>query len=65
MNMMKESALSLKETFYKIAELSFSRSPSQALREEIAKIGRDGEAKMFEVTEGVKHIKMQYGHLDY
>lgn len=57
MNMMKQSALSLKETFYKIAEVSFSRSPSQRLREEIAKIGRDGEAKMFEVTEGVNTHK--------
>ena len=56
-DMMRNSAISLEETFYKIADISYKRSPSQQLREEIAAIGRDGEQTMFKVTNGVNTHK--------
>src|SRR5699024_2767090 len=55
--MMKDSAYSLKDTFMNIAKASYGRYPSQELREEIAVIGRKGEKRMFEVTEGVNTHK--------
>lgn len=57
LDMMRDSANSLEETFYKIADISYNRSPSQQLREEIAAIGRDGEQTMFKVTNRVNTHK--------
>lgn len=57
LHMMRASAVSLKETFYNIADVSYNRTPSQQLREEIAAIGRSGERRMFEVTGGVNTHK--------
>jgi triphosphoribosyl-dephospho-CoA synthase len=54
---MRASAESLKETFEKIAFVSYGRQPSQSLREEMAAIGRDGEKRMFEVTGGINTHK--------
>jgi triphosphoribosyl-dephospho-CoA synthase len=55
--LMRTSAESLADTFEKIAFISYGRSPSQSLREEIAAIGRDGEKRMFKVTGGVNTHK--------
>ena len=55
--LMKESALSLKGTFYEIAFISFGEKPSQRIREEVAEIGRMGEMKMYEATNGVNAHK--------
>ncbi|MBD1379434.1 triphosphoribosyl-dephospho-CoA synthase [Bacillus sp. IB182487] len=55
--LMTDSAQSLKNAFENIAFISFGRQPSQSLREEIAAIGRDGEAAMFAVTCGVNTHK--------
>ncbi|MGM0876059.1 MAG: triphosphoribosyl-dephospho-CoA synthase [Bacillota bacterium] len=55
--LMRKSSESLGDTFEKIAFISYGRSPSQSLREEIAAIGRDGEKRMFEVTGGVNTHK--------
>ncbi|QBP40166.1 triphosphoribosyl-dephospho-CoA synthase [Paenisporosarcina antarctica] len=57
LQLMRISAESLTETFEKIAFISYGRSPSQSLREEIAEIGRAGEKRMFEVTFGVNTHK--------
>ncbi|MBN8203111.1 triphosphoribosyl-dephospho-CoA synthase [Bacillus sp. NTK034] len=51
------SAIALEDTFRKIAETSFNRTPSQELREEIAMIGRRGEQEMFLATGGVNTHK--------
>lgn len=56
-DLMIESAKSLQDTFEKIAYVSMEKEVSQQLREEIAMIGRDGEAKMFAVTNGVNTHK--------
>ncbi|MFD2682440.1 triphosphoribosyl-dephospho-CoA synthase [Bacillus seohaeanensis] len=55
--LMRSSAESLAETFEQIAYVSYGRNPSQSLREEIAAIGRAGEKKMFEATNGVNTHK--------
>jgi triphosphoribosyl-dephospho-CoA synthase len=55
--LMRKSAISLKETFEQIAFISYGNSPSLSLREEIAAIGRTGENKMFETTGGVNTHK--------
>jgi triphosphoribosyl-dephospho-CoA synthase len=55
--LMRSSAESLAETFEQIACVSYGRNPSQPLREEIAAIGRTGEKKMFEATNGVNTHK--------
>jgi triphosphoribosyl-dephospho-CoA synthase len=55
--LMIASAESLAGTFEKIAYISYGRSPSQLVREEIAAIGRNGEKRMFEVTCGVNTHK--------
>lgn len=55
--MMVDSANSLKETFYKMAIVSFNEKPSQYLREKIGEIGREGEKIMFQVTKGVNTHK--------
>src|SRR5690625_1733194 len=57
LDMMRASAISLEETFYNIASISYNRSPSQQLREEIEAIGRVGEQKMSEVTNEVNTHK--------
>lgn len=56
-DMMKDSANSLKDTFYNIAKSSYNRFPSQALREDIAEIGRIGEQNMFAITNGINTHK--------
>ncbi|MFC0272670.1 triphosphoribosyl-dephospho-CoA synthase [Metabacillus herbersteinensis] len=55
--LMRTSAESLADTFEQIAFISYGRTPSQSLREEIAAIGRNGEKRMFEVTCGVNTHK--------
>ena len=55
--LMRASAESLRDTFKEIALISYDRSPSQSLREEIAAIGRDGEKRMFGVTGGINTHK--------
>lgn len=55
--LMKKSADSLKDTFYNIAFISFGQKPSQRLREEIATIGRHGEERMYEATNGINTHK--------
>ncbi|MBT2582824.1 triphosphoribosyl-dephospho-CoA synthase [Planococcus sp. ISL-109] len=55
--LMRESAESLRDTFEQIALVSYGRRPSQSLREEIALIGRAGEARMLQVTGGVNTHK--------
>ncbi|PJN91719.1 triphosphoribosyl-dephospho-CoA synthase [Bacillus sp. mrc49] len=56
-HLMRKSALSLKETFARIAYISHGRTPSLPLRREIATIGREGETCMFETTGGVNTHK--------
>lgn len=56
-DLMRKSAISLKETFEEIAFTSYERNPSPSLREEIAKIGRYGENIMFKTTGGVNTHK--------
>lgn len=56
-DLMKKSAESLKETFIEIAYISYGMEPSQSIREKIAAIGREGEKKMFHVTNGVNTHK--------
>ncbi len=55
--LMRASAESLRDTFKEIAFISYDRSLSQSLREEIAAIGRDGEKRMFGVTGGINTHK--------
>lgn len=57
LDQMRASANSLEETFLDIATISYDRKPSQDLREEIAAIGRNGEKRMYEVTNGVNTHK--------
>lgn len=57
LKMMLNSACSLTSTFKKIAHVSYGKSPTQDIREEIAKIGREGEKKMFESTNNVNTHK--------
>lgn len=55
--LMRASADSLRDTVKEIVFVSYGRLPSQSLREEIAAIGRDGEKRMFEVTDGINTHK--------
>lgn len=55
--MMLHSACSLTSTFKKIAHVSYGKSPTQDIREEIAKIGRAGEKKMFKSTNNINTHK--------
>ncbi|HZG71846.1 MAG TPA: triphosphoribosyl-dephospho-CoA synthase [Chondromyces sp.] len=55
--LMIKSARALKDTFTKMAYVSFDLEPSQFLREEIAAIGRIGESIMYQTTEGVNTHK--------
>ncbi|MCI2257044.1 triphosphoribosyl-dephospho-CoA synthase [Domibacillus sp. PGB-M46] len=56
-DLMRKSAVSLRETFEGIAYISYGRSPSILLREEIGAIGRKGEQRMLETTGGVNTHK--------
>ncbi|WP_096203169.1 triphosphoribosyl-dephospho-CoA synthase [Bacillus sp. FJAT-45350] len=51
--LMRLSANVLHPTFAEIARVSYKRTVSQELREEIAMIGREGEKNMLEATDGV------------
>ncbi|HHW37254.1 MAG TPA: triphosphoribosyl-dephospho-CoA synthase [Bacillales bacterium] len=55
--LMKKSAESLKETFVEIAYISHGLEPSQSIREKIAAIGREGEKRMLQATNGVNTHK--------
>lgn len=55
--LMRTSAEALFDTFAEIASVSFGRTPSQTVREEIAAIGRRGEQIMFEATGGINTHK--------
>lgn len=57
LKIMLNSAYSLSATFKKITQISYGKSPTQEIREEIAKIGREGEKKMFESTNNVNTHK--------
>ncbi|WEG17724.1 triphosphoribosyl-dephospho-CoA synthase [Alkalihalophilus pseudofirmus] len=54
---MLKSAESLRQTFEEIAAVSYNEEPSQMLREEIARIGRDGEKTMYQATGGTNSHK--------
>lgn len=56
-SMMVNSANSLHKTFYKMALIAYGNRPSLYLREKIGEIGREGEAEMFRVTNGVNTHK--------
>ncbi len=49
---MLRSAHALAPTFLAIARASANVEPSQALREQLARIGREGEAAMMRATDG-------------
>ncbi|SAL38278.1 triphosphoribosyl-dephospho-CoA synthase [Caballeronia peredens] len=49
---MLRSARALQPTFFAIARAASSAPPSQALREQLARIGREGEAAMMRATDG-------------
>ncbi|KRF52764.1 triphosphoribosyl-dephospho-CoA synthase MdcB [Bacillus sp. Soil531] len=51
------SAYALQPTFLQIALYSQGKQPSQMLREEIARIGREGEQIMYAATDGVNTHK--------
>ena len=51
------SAYALQPTFLQIALYSQGKQPSQMLREEIARIGREGEQIMYGATDGVNTHK--------
>ncbi|WDF52047.1 triphosphoribosyl-dephospho-CoA synthase [Paenibacillus sp. KACC 21273] len=51
--LMYNSAESLRSTFIQIAQSSYGNSANQSLREQLAWIGRHGEQHMLEVTKGV------------
>ena len=55
--LMIRSAYSLRQTFAEIALAAFRLSPSQSLREEIARIGRQGENAMYAATGGTNTHK--------
>ncbi|MFD0825524.1 triphosphoribosyl-dephospho-CoA synthase [Neobacillus sp. M.A.Huq-85] len=55
--LMVKSARSLEPAFSEIAQVSWGRTPSQELREEIAAIGRQGEIDMFHATGGINTHK--------
>lgn len=55
--LMRKSAIGLHETFYQIAMLHYGKAPTIELREQFGKIGRMGEARMFEVTKDVNTHK--------
>lgn len=55
--MMIKSALCLRETFYKLAQVAYGKKPSQTLREKVGEIGREGEKIMYQVTGGVNTHK--------
>jgi len=57
LSMMVKSANSLHETFYEMAMIAFGEKPSQYLREKIGEIGRSGEGRMYQVTNGVNTHK--------
>lgn len=56
-SMMMNSAISLEETFYKMAILSMEQQPSQTLREKFGEVGREGERQMYMLTNGVNTHK--------
>lgn len=56
-SMMINSAISLEETFYKMALLSMEQQHSQTLREKFGEIGREGERQMYTLTNGVNTHK--------
>ncbi|MGI9075527.1 MAG: triphosphoribosyl-dephospho-CoA synthase [Bryobacteraceae bacterium] len=53
LRLMHRSAHSLNPTFQAIAEASWGKRPSQALREDLAEIGRTGECRMLAATDGI------------
>lgn len=55
--MMRESAICLHDTFYKMADLHYDKSPTVLLREQFGVIGRIGEKRMYAVTNGVNTHK--------
>lgn len=50
---MERSALSLHDTFYALAIAGWQRPADGALRQEIGRIGREGERRMMAATGGV------------
>ena len=55
--LMRTSAQALKPTFEHIARVCFGKKPDVAIRVEIGRIGRDGEAAMYKATGGVNTHK--------
>ncbi|MFB6364935.1 triphosphoribosyl-dephospho-CoA synthase [Paenibacillus elgii] len=51
-DLMRRSAQALRETFAEMARVAFRSKPNQELREQLARIGRDGEEVMLEATGG-------------
>ncbi|NDL64454.1 triphosphoribosyl-dephospho-CoA synthase [Acerihabitans arboris] len=51
--LMERSARSLRPTFYRLALHSWQRPPDMALRQEIGRLGRQGEQHMMNATGGV------------
>lgn len=57
LELMMNSAEALRGTFEEIAVVSYLHFPNQELREKIARIGREGERRMYTVTKGVNTHK--------
>lgn len=57
LELMINSAEALRGTFEEIASVSYLHPPNQELRERIARIGREGERRMYTVTKGVNTHK--------
>lgn len=53
LDLMERSALSLQPTFYRLALHSWLRPADGALRQEIGRLGREGEQQMMAATDGV------------
>lgn len=53
LELMERSALSLTDTFYQLALVSWQRPSDVSLRLEIGRIGRQGEREMMQATNGV------------
>lgn len=57
LTLMRESAACLHDTFYQMAELHYDKQPTVKLREQFGKIGRQGEQRMFAVTDNINTHK--------
>lgn len=53
LELMELSARSLQSTFHALAQQSWQRSADIALRETVGRLGREGEARMMQVTDGI------------